>query len=354
MKTETSQTKRDTRECRCTEKCDTSKCQQQKVPRRRKQRVSSPTVFTVLAILLASAAWVVAGSKHAGSPSGRPTGSNSKPGLLIIAHGSPSPRWNEPVLAQEQKVLEILGPDNHFAKVKVVFMEFAEPNVADGIAELEQAGCDRIVAVPLLIAPSSHSHWDIPALLGIYSNAEIEKNLQGEGARLLRSEVPITLTTTLADSDVIEKVMLKRVRQLSRDPNNEAVVLLAHGSEATPPAWERLMKRTVTHICGQTGISYGDWACVGVGQGYSRAATVIQEVAKRRDHVIVVGAYLSLGVNRMHQRWTARFDKEPPMPGLENPLKNLSIRISGQGLLPDETVAQWIAATAKDEITRHP
>ena len=347
MKTETSQNKRDTRECHCMGKCDTCTCQQQKASRRKKQTASFRPVFTVLVILLASAALAVGESEHTG-------GSSSKPGLLIIAHGSPSPRWNEPVLAQEQNVLEILGPDNPFAKVKVVFMEFAKPNVAGGIAELEQAGCDRIVAVPLLIAPSSHSHWDIPALLGIYSNVRIEKNLQDEGARLVRSQVPITLTTTLSDSDVIEKVMLKRVRQLSRDPNNEAVVLLAHGSKAIPPAWDRLTKRTVTYICGQTGISYGDWACVGVGQEYSLAATAIQEAAKHRDHVIVVGAYLSLGVNRIHQRWTARFDKESPMPGLENPLKNLSIRTSSQGLLPDKAVAQWIAATAKDEIRRHP
>ncbi|MBN2317321.1 MAG: hypothetical protein JXM79_25585 [Sedimentisphaerales bacterium] len=301
----------------------------------------------VLAFLLVSTGWAVNDGKNAGR-------SRNKSGLLIIAHGSPSPRWNEPVLAQESNVLDILGSDNPFVKVRVVFMEFAEPNVADGIAELEQAGCDRIVAVPLLIAPSSHSHWDVPALLGIYSNAKIEKNLLDEGARLLRSDVPITLTATLDESDVIEKIMLKRVRELSRDPNNEAIVLLAHGSEAAPPAWERLLKRTVTNLCGRTGISYGDWACVGVGQEYSRAVTAIQEAAQHRDHVIVVGAYVSIGVNRMHERWATRFDKESPMPGMENPLKSLSLRMSGQGLLPDEAVAQWIADTARDEMIRHP
>jgi sirohydrochlorin ferrochelatase len=328
-------------------KCDVCKCRQQKASGRKKQTAPLRTIFAVLVILLASATWVTGESK-------RTCSSGGKPGLLIIAHGSPSPRWNKPVLAQEQKVLKILGPDNPFAKVKVVLMEFTDPNVADGIAELERAGCNRIVTVPLFIAPSSHSHWDIPALLGIYSNADVEKNLQEEGARLLRSKVPITLTTTLGESDMIEQVMLKRVRQLSHDPNNEAVVLLAHGSEATPLIWERLMKRTVTYVCGQTGISYGDWICVGVGQEYGRAAAAIQEAAEHRDHVVVVGAYLSLGVNRMHQRWMARFDKESPIPGFENPLKDLSIRMSSQGLLPDEAVAQWIAAIAKDEIKRHP
>ncbi|MBN1804155.1 MAG: hypothetical protein JW837_02780 [Sedimentisphaerales bacterium] len=347
MKKEISKTMPDTHECHCMGKCDLCKCRQQKASSRRKQTYPSRTVFAVLTILLVSTIWAFGESKPI-------CNSDGKPGLLIIAHGSPSPRWNELVLTQEQQVRKFLGKDNPFVKIKVVFMEFAKPNVAYGISELEQAGCDRVVAVPLLIAPSSHSHWDIPALLGIYSNAEVEKHLKNEGVCVLRSKVPITLTTTISESDVIEKIMLKRVRQLSQDPNNEAVVLLAHGSEVTSLIWERLMKRTVTYVCGQTGISYGDWACVSVGQEYSRAVTAIQEAAKRRDHVIVIGAYLSLGVDKMHQRWAARFEKESPMPGLENPLKNLSIRLSTQGLLPDEAIAQWIANTAKDEIRRHP
>jgi sirohydrochlorin ferrochelatase len=347
MKTRKSQTKTDNRECHCMGKCEVCACRQHKKSGRKEYSASFRTVFALVAILLVSTGLVVGQSEQTGSSSG-------KPGLLIIAHGSPSPQWNKPVLALEEKVCKILKPDNPFAKVKVVFMEFTEPNVADGIKELEKADCDRIVTVPLLVAPSSHSHWDIPALLGIYSNPEIEKMLLEEGAQPLRSKLPITLTTTLSDSDVIEKVMLKRVRQLSSDPKKEAIVLLAHGSAAIPPSWERLMKRTVTYICGQTGISYGDWATVGVGQEYNQAATAIQEAAKHRDNVIVVGAYLSLGVNRMHQRWSARFDQESPMPGLENPLDGLSIRMSSQGLLPDEAVAQWIAATARDEIKRHP
>jgi sirohydrochlorin ferrochelatase len=280
---------------------------------------------------------------------------DGKPGLLIIAHGSPAKVWNQPVLAQEQKVRELFGQDNPFGTIKVVFMEFAEPNVADGLEELQKAGCSRIVAVPLLIAPSSHSHWDIPALLGLYSDPRIEKTLREEEARLVRCKVPVTLTATLSDSDVIERVMLKRVRALSNDPNREAVVLLAHGSEAIPGAWEDFMKRTATYICGKTGITCADWACVGVGQEYDHAAAAIQAAGERRDRVIVVGAYLSSGVQRMHKRWINRFESQhAEMPGMENPLKGLNLALSEQGLLPDESVAEWIVATAKDEIERHP
>lgn len=277
-----------------------------------------------------------------------------RPGLLIIAHGSPSPPWNRQVMELEQAVVRLLGADNPFMKVKVVFMEFAEPNVADGVEALQEHGCSRIVAVPLLIAPSSHSHWDIPALLGIYSDPKKEKGLSEEGARVVRAQVPVTLTTTLAEGDVIEKVMLKRVRQLSTDPNDEALVLLAHGSEAIPPAWEMFLKRTVTYVCAKTGISYGDWACVAVGQEYDRAVTAIQEAARYRDRVIVIGAYLSMGADRVHERWQTRIAAAADGPEAGNPLKGLDIALAEQGLLPDERVAAWIVATAQGEIARHP
>ena len=78
------------------------------------------------------------------------------PGLLIIAHGAPWPIWNQPVLELEAKVITALGSDNPFLTVKVCFMEFARPSVADGVTALEKAGCDCVIAVPLLIAPSSH------------------------------------------------------------------------------------------------------------------------------------------------------------------------------------------------------
>jgi hypothetical protein len=108
-------------------------------------------------------------------------------------------------------------------------------------------------------------------------------------------------------------------------------------------------------VCGQTGISYGDWAAVAVGQEYDRAVAAIQEASEHRERVIVVGAYLSLGVKRMHDRWASRREKQGAgMHGLEDPLAGLSIRFSEQGLLPDEMVTRWIVDTARGEVRRSP
>ena len=131
----------------------------------------------------------------------------------------------------------------------------------------------------------------------------------------------------------------------SKNPDEEAVIVLAHGDEYTGPMWTKLMKRTVTHICGKTGISYGDWAFVHVGQSYGQALGAIAEAAEHRKRVLLVGCYLSMGVDKMHQRYMKNFSRGA-MPGMENPLAGKEIVTAGDGLLPDPRVAQWIADIA--------
>jgi len=284
------------------------------------------------------------------APTPAPTTLNkTASGLLIIAHGAPWPVWNKPVLELEQKVITALGGDNPFRMVKVCFMEFARPSVADGVAALEKAGCDRVIAVPLLIAPSSHSHWDIPALLGLYSDEDMERELKEEGAAIVNSKLPITLTPTLNKGSLITEVLLTRVKKMSRNPDEEAVIVLAHGDEYTSPMWTKLMKRTVTHICGKTGISYGNWAFVHVGQSYGQAISVIAEAAEHHKRVLLVGCYLSMGVDKMHQRYMKNFSRGV-LPGMENPLAGKEIVTAEDGLLPSPRVAQWIADIAKQAL----
>ncbi|MFI4913181.1 MAG: sirohydrochlorin chelatase [Sedimentisphaeraceae bacterium JB056] len=279
---------------------------------------------------------------------------DGSPGLLIIAHGAPWPRWNQPVLQLGEDVVSMLGEGSPFSKIKVVFMEFAKPTVADGIKEFEQAGCNRIVAVPLLIAPSSHSHWDIPALLGVYSSSEMEEELKAEGAEIVRSKLPITITPTISSSDVIQKVMLKRVMEYSKSPKDEAVVLLAHGDHVIPNVWNDFMKQTITFICGNSKISYGDWACVEMGQSYTDAVSAIAKAGEKRKRVIVVGSYLSMGVDKLHQRWLKTNSGEVHGHSeAEDPFDGIEVVCASKGLLPDKLVAEWIVETAVSEIDRN-
>ncbi len=268
------------------------------------------------------------------------------PGLLIIAHGAPMPEWNKPVLALEDQVIKALGKNNPFKKVKVCMMEFASPTVADGVAEMEKARCDRIVVVPLLIAPSSHSHWDIPVLLGLYWDPEKEKELKAEGRLIARSKVPITIVPTLCYGDVLPQSMLARVMEMSKNPKDEAVIVLAHGDRTMEPFWCSMMRRITSYICGKTGISYADWAFVEMGQGYHKAASAIVAAGRHRKRIIVIGCYLSMGVTKMHRLYLSKLKKMH----CPNPFTGINIVTADRGVLPDPMVARWIAETAKKAI----
>lgn len=313
-----------------------------------------PLISLILMVVLAGAFAIAAETDKTAAPAVSKSTASTQPavkanaGLLIIAHGAPMPAWNKPVLVLQEQVIQALGGNSPFKMVKVVMMEFAKPSVADGVVELEKAGCDRIVAVPLLIAPSSHSHWDIPALLGIYSDRKMKDELKAEGATIVSSKLPITVTATLDHGDMLLETMLGRVRELSRNPADEAVVVLAHGDEGLKPYWDALMKRITHYICGKTGITYADWAYVHVGQSYATEGVgAIAAAAEHRKRVLLVGCYVSMGPAGMHRRYMNRPTKIPGMGELPNPLKGKDIVAAKHGLLPNACVAKHIATTAR-------
>ena len=225
------------------------------------------------------------------------------PGLLLVAHGSPSPEWNGPVLEFGRRVAKEVEKRGRFKAVRTAMLEFAKPDVPTAVAELEAAGCDRIIAVPLFIAPSGHTHFDVPAVLGIYWSPKIAAVLAGEGAKAAQPKLPIVLTQTLSESDILDKYVLDQVRKLSKSPKDEALVLLAHGDPEHHLLIERLMRRIATYCCGEAGISFGDWASVGVGQKYAaNGVPAIQNALEHRNRVLVVGVYVSITAAKIHQR----------------------------------------------------
>ena len=114
------------------------------------------------------------------------------PGLLLIAHGSPNAEWNKPLLDFGRRAAEEAGKGGRFKAVRTAMLEAAKPDVPTAVAELEAAGCDRIVAVPLFVAASGHTHFDVPAALGLYWSETTAAALAAEGAKPARPKVPIT------------------------------------------------------------------------------------------------------------------------------------------------------------------
>jgi len=268
-------------------------------------------------------------------------------GLLIIAHGSPSQQWNACVLELMDQIKQVLNERgaNPFSDVRVAFMEFAQPSIDSAIRDFERNGIQNVYALPIFVAPSAHTVFELPAILGLYYDPEAVQRLEKEGATIVRTNLHITLGPTLDKGDALDEVMLDRVRELSTSPDSEGVIILAHGDNQFKPLWCSTLRRVSSYITARTGIRYVDFAFVEMGQALiTDGALVILHMAQKVKRTIVVGLYLSSGTSDMAKNvylsiGSMKVESEKLFAG-----KN--IVFATRGLLPDERVAKWIANTA--------
>ena len=270
-----------------------------------------------------------------------------KLGLVIITHGSPRPQWNSPVLNLEQEVKDIMSQkgNNQFSAIRVALMEFNEPSINTVIKDFEKIGIDKVYAIPLLIAPSGHSLFDIPTILGLYSDKDILNEIQGEGTAIVDTKIKITVGPTLNNSDVLKTAMLNRFNELSTTPNSEGVVLLAHGDRNFEPIWSSMCEEIGNYICAKTGIEYFDYSFVEIGQSFAtEGVSAILKSADKKEKTIVIGLYLSMGVDNMATN-SALFMMGKKIE-TENLFADKNIHFAKNGILPNKQISEWIVDIA--------
>jgi len=270
---------------------------------------------------------------------------SADPGLLLIAHGSPSPEWNKPVLDFGARVAEEARKTGRFRAVRTAMLEAVKPDVPSAVAELESAGCDRIVAVPLFVAPSGHTHFDVPAVLGIYRSEKTDAVLAAEGVKPARPKVPVVLAPTLLESGVLRAYVLDQVRKLSRSPKDEAIVLLAHGDAEHHLLVDRMIREVATHCCGETGIRHADWAYIGVGQEYpTQGVGAIRSALEHKKRVLVVGLYVSTCAAKIHRRSVGARPRATPA---SDPLEGKDVVFSDESILAHPELLRWVLKIAE-------
>lgn len=82
-------------------------------------------------------------------------------GTILFAHGARDPRWAAPFEA----VADTMRAAEPALPVRVAFLDFMAPTLADAAAALVDAGCSRIVVVPMFLGAGGHVRQDLPRLL---------------------------------------------------------------------------------------------------------------------------------------------------------------------------------------------
>ena len=104
-------------------------------------------------------------------------GSAGTRGLVLLAHGSPRPPADDPILA----IAGQIRGRGDFAHVGLGYLDLQEPDIAAAISACVGAGVDRVIAVPYFIQLGGHVRDDLPAAIAA-SRAE------HPGASLLLAE----------------------------------------------------------------------------------------------------------------------------------------------------------------------
>ncbi|MDR0326740.1 MAG: CbiX/SirB N-terminal domain-containing protein [Planctomycetaceae bacterium] len=280
---------------------------------------------------------------------------SQKPGLLILSHGAPVPSWHAAMTELTKKVEVLNAEKKVFHAVTSAMMEFAQPDAAAGIETLEAAGCDRIIVVPVFVCPTSHTHFDVPAVLGLYSSPSIRQTLEEENARIATPKVPITVTQTMSEGDILDWHVETETLALSQDPKDEAVLIVAHGDAGHAPMINKIFNRLLVRASGSSGLTAGKVVYCGVGQTYRQdVIPAIRELSEQKKRVLVVGVYLATSAKSLNDRSSAMPGGMREMPGgpretsARNPLEGIDVRFSEKGVIDHPKMPQWVLQTASE------
>ena len=274
-------------------------------------------------------------------------------GILLLAHGG-SEDWNREVLSLAERV-ESTRP------VEVAFGMANKRTIRDAVDRLAQREVSSIVAVPLFVSSHSSVMRATEYLLG--SRDEAPPELQAfarMGARMgargdsagagddpdfdrttpLEATVPISVTAALDDHALVADILLSRVADVSRMPEGEVVVLVAHGpsSEEDNALWLDNMRSLADRMQPHTRVSRIE--CLTVrddardpvrSQATAELRALVEGVLEEGRDVLIVPLLLSYGGIEV---------------GIRRRLEGLSYRMAEQALLPDARLSEWVLMQA--------
>ncbi|MHB1036088.1 MAG: sirohydrochlorin chelatase [Pirellulales bacterium] len=269
------------------------------------------------------------------SASGAHRGSSSKSGVLLVSHGSRSESWRKTVLDIEKAVRSDVLKSGRIAEVRSAFMEYSEPSIATQLKEFDREGMTDVILVPLLLAVSSHSFDDIPTIIGQKRDPLAVKTLPLQGIELYTPNARVCIAPLLDFPALLGKNVTRRVRQMSKDPAHEGVVLVAYGDEQYGEEWQHLLDEVGDEVKSQTGVDCvrHSWCGHVVRYESEPTATAIREVLKKKHRAIVVPVLV--GVDEA-------FQGKIIGGAIKNVNANERIVYRHDAILPDENINRWV------------
>jgi len=306
--------------------------------------------FASALVAVVFAVGVAAAQTHHGDHSGHAsTSASNKTGILILAHGGDK-NWN----AEVEKGADSLRKTH---PVEVAFGMASKRTIQPAVDALVKSGVEEIVAVPLFISSHSSVITSTEFLLGARNEAPkalaiFAKMNHGHGGDhashnmvedpsfdLLTpvvSKVPIRVTEALNAHPLVAAILLSRALEISKKPENEVIVLVAHGpvSAEENQLWLNDMAKLADGIKAKSKFARIDYLTVRDDapkeirdQATAELRGVVQNALDEKRSVLIVPLLLSYG----------GIEK-----GIQKRLEGLDYTMSNHAILPDERLVEWI------------
>jgi sirohydrochlorin ferrochelatase len=285
-----------------------------------------------------------------------PATSSADPGILLLAHGG-SKEWNARVLELAQKV-------DRSRPVEVAFGMATRRNIQAAVDRLSARGVTEIVAVPLFVSSWSSVVTSTEYLLGLraeapgdlaafarmdhsdpaapaMAHAGHQMEVPPSGTTPVEAKARITrMTPALNAHPVVADILQTRARALSRNPVEEAVVIVAHGPvpDDENARWLQDMRALAARMARDMPFASIDCltlrddappAVRGAATAELRALVSARIAEGRR--VLIVPLLLSFGgIER----------------GIATRLEGLPYTLADKALMPDDRLVTWVLEMA--------
>ncbi|MCE5302273.1 MAG: hypothetical protein LLF97_04070 [Planctomycetaceae bacterium] len=291
----------------------------------------------VCCLLILWSAWTAAAATSDAVP--------KKVGVLLVSHGSRSDSWRKMLTDIEDAVRDDVLKDGRVARLRSAFMEYKEPSIATQMKAFDRDGCTEVVVVPLLLSVSSHSFDDIPTILGQKQDRRTSDTLRLEGIAIYRPKAHVTIAPLLDFPAVLEQNAVRRVRQMSRAPAEEGVVLVVYGSTEYEAPWKKMVDRVTRAIQRDAGIDCVRHAWCGhiVRYRSEPTAEAIRDVLGQKQRALVVP--LLVAVDETFQGRIIG----GAVHQVDSPDRIVYRR---DAILPDENVNRWIVDITRELVSQ--
>ena len=276
-------------------------------------------------------------------------------GILLLAHGGRAD-WNQEVLALAARV-------DPSVPIEVAFGMANKRTIRDALDRLADRDVTSVVAVPLFISSHSSVMRATEYLLGTRDDAPPQMEAFGNMAARMASRggseeedgdpgfdwttpvettIPITVGGALDAHALVAEILLSRALDVSEAPEEEVVVVVAHGpsSEEDNELWLGNMGILVEAIRPRTGFSRIEHLTVRDDasepvrdQATEELRAVVEGAVDEGKSVLIVPLLLSYGGIET---------------GIRRRLEGLPYRMAGQALLPDERLSEWVLLQAAE------